>query len=534
MTVHKITLGNNVTMSGNFRTVGKTAENTYHFGTENEVLTLGHSDVAGYHFDGYTVDDKAIEGSTYTMGSEDVSIAAVFSLHTYTYTKDTKDNVINAVCSACGDSYTVKLTPPAAAGGKIFYDGQPKTAETEITAGVYSGQIPDITYAFVKDGVTSAYGTEVPIDAGTYKAKLTLGDVFIEEEYTIAKSPVPPNMPETSMAPAHSTAKVSDITLPADWSWSDADRDTVLADGVAVTATAIYNGTDKGNYETESVNITITRSRCEHKNTEVRNQKAAACTQTGYTGDNYCTDCDKLLETGKEVEALGHDYQATVTKQPTTTEEGVRTYTCSRCHDTYTESIAKITNPDTSDPSQDNPDAADPLPKPYGTKIVDGKGNVYRVTDAKSKTPTVQYTAPKKNAKGTITIPAAVTIDNVSYKVTSIADNAFKNNRKITKIVIGSGIVSIGKNAFAKCTNVTSITIGKNVTKIGKNAFTGCKKLKTITIKSKKLTSKSITKGAFNGISKKTVVKVPKSKYKAYKKLLPAKGLGKDVKIRQF
>lgn len=174
-----------------------------------------------------------------------------------------------------------------------------------------------------------------------------------------------------------------------------------------------------------------------------------------------------------------------------------------------------------------------PKAKPVGTKLKDSKGNTYKVTNAKSKTPTVQYKAPKSSAKGTVTIPATVTIGKVTYKVTSIADNAFKNNKKIKKVVIGNNIVTIGKNAFAKCTKLTSITIGKNVKKIGKNAFTGCKKLKTITIKSKKLTKNSVSKGAFSGISKKTVVKVPKSKYKAYKKLLCTKGLNKKAKIKK-
>ncbi len=79
-----------------------------------------------------------------------------------------------------------------------------------------------------------------------------------------------------------------------------------------------------------------------HVHTTVKNRKEATCTQTGYAGDTYCTDCDKLLSTGKELAALGHDYKATVTKQPTTTEEGVRTYTCTRCNSSYTESIAKL------------------------------------------------------------------------------------------------------------------------------------------------------------------------------------------------
>ena len=365
---------------------------------------------------------------------------------------------------------------------------------------------------------------------------------------TVKQAAKAPNMPEAAMAPAHSTKKVGDITLPDGWSWQEADKDTALADGVAVTANAIYTGTDKGNYETESVSITITRSECDHTHTEIRNQREATCKEEGYTGDTYCTDCDKLLETGEELAALGHDYLASVTKQPTTTEEGVRTYTCTRCGHSYTESIAKLTSPSpqpTATPSgkpetpspqptatpSDKPET--PSPQPKGTNLKDDTGAAYKVTSANGKTPAVQYLAPKSGVKGTVTVPFEVTIDGVTYKVTSIAGNAFKDTKKIKKIVIGSNITSIGKNAFAGCTSLTSITIGKNVKKIGKNAFTGCKKLKSITIKTKKLTTKTVKKGAFNGISKKVVVKVPKSKYKTYKKLLPAKGLKKAAKIRK-
>ena len=284
-----------------------------------------------------------------------------------------------------------------------------------------------VTYKYAKadsDGnapaADSAYTDAIPVNAGTYAVKAYVvetdnyaGLTSNPAVFTIAKAAKAPNMPENAMAPAHSTKKVGDITLPDGWNWQEADKDTALADGVAVTANAIYTGTDKGNYETESVSITITRSECDHTHTEIRNQreatckekgytgdtyckdcgeklaagttiekkphkvgtpatcvskavcsvcsetfgevdatnhvhttvknrKEATCTQTGYAGDTYCTDCDKLLSTGKELAALGHDYKATVTKQPTTTEEGVRTYTCTRCNSSYTESIAKL------------------------------------------------------------------------------------------------------------------------------------------------------------------------------------------------
>ena len=485
--------------------------------------------------------------------------------------------------------------PDAALTGSDITGGSVTGADGNSLAGTWSFTGTNIIPTVNNKGYQAVF---TPDDTNNYNTVTRTITV------TVNKAAKAPNMPEAAMTPAHSTKKVGNITLQEGWSWQEADKDTVLADGVAVTATAVYIGADKGNYETESVSITITRRECDHTHTEIRNQreatckeegytgdtyckdcgeklaagtttgkkphtvgtpatcvskavcsvcgetfgevddtnhvhttvknrKEATCTQTGYTGDTYCTDCDKLLETGEELAALGHDYQASVTKQPTTTEEGIRTYTCTRCSNTYTESIARLTSPSpqpTATPS-DKPET--PSPQPKGTNLKDDTGAAYKVTSANGKTPAVQYIAPKSGVKGTVTVPLEVTIDGVTYKVTSIAGNAFKGTKKIKKIVIGSNITSIGKNAFAGCTSLTSITIGKNVTKIGKNAFTGCKKLKSITIKTKKLTTKTVKKGAFNGISKKVVVKVPKSKYKTYKKLLPAKGLKKAAKIRK-
>lgn len=156
---------------------------------------------------------------------------------------------------------------------------------------------------------------------------------------------------------------------------------------------------------------------------------------------------------------------------------------------------------------------ATPAPEPLATgkSVTDSKtGNVYKVTKSDKKNPTVEYTAPKKGAKNTVTVPDTVTIDGIKYSVTTIAANAFKNNKKITKIVVG-----------------------KNIAGIGKNAFSGCKKLKTITIKTTKLTSKNVKKDAFKGIPKKTVIQVPKKSLKSYKKLFPKKGLNKKIKIKK-
>ena len=82
-----------------------------------------------------------------------------------------------------------------------------------------------------------------------------------------------------------------------------------------------------------------------HK-TETIHAKAATCTEAGYTGDKVCTVCGETVETGSAVPALGHLFDdGVVTKEPTATENGVRTFTCTRCGETRTESIPKLDCP---------------------------------------------------------------------------------------------------------------------------------------------------------------------------------------------
>lgn len=195
-------------------------------------------------------------------------------------------------------------------------------------------------------------------------------------------------------------------------------------------------------------------------------------------------------------------------------------------------------------------------PAKKGTVLKDKKAKgIFKVTDSSSKSPKVSYTGTKNVA--TAVIPSTITDSNgIVYKVTSVAKNAFKGNKKLKKVKTGKNITSIGANAFKGCVKLSTVTLGSSVTsisdqafsgctrltkivipkkvsKIGKKAFFHCKALKKVTIKTQKLTSKKTGNSAFKGISEKAVVKAPKSKVKAYKKLLKAKGAGKQVKVRQ-
>ena len=273
--------------------------------------------------------------------------------------------------------------------------------------------------------------------------------------------------------------------------------------------------------------------------------KAATCTEAGNTAYYVCSVCGKLYtdqegtnEVSAEavvISAKGHSFTWIIDKEATEQAEGSRHEECSICHEKKAAvAIPKLpsgTQPSES-PSQKPSEApsqkpsespsqkpsgqpsGSPIQQPgqdikvpaKGTKLT-AKGASYQVTSAAEKNPTVVYKGSKKQ-KASMTIPDTVTIDKVTYKVTSIAANAFKNNKKLKKVVIG-----------------------KNVTKIGKKAFYGCSKLKKITVKTTKLTKKNVGSQAFKGIHKKAAFKVPKKKISSYRKVFRARGAAKTTKV---
>lgn len=160
------------------------------------------------------------------------------------------------------------------------------------------------------------------------------------------------------------------------------------------------------------------------------------------------------------------------------------------------------------------------LPK-KGTLLKDKKGRIYKVLTVNEKrgsgTVAIAGMTDKNNKE--VVIPKAVSIDGVSWTVTSIADKAFFGCSELKRVVIGKKVTVIGKKAFYRCTGLKKIIIPSAVKKIGAKAFYGCKQLSEITVRTRKLSASSVGKQAFTGISRKGTVKVPEKKRKSYKKI---------------
>lgn len=163
-----------------------------------------------------------------------------------------------------------------------------------------------------------------------------------------------------------------------------------------------------------------------------------------------------------------------------------------------------------------------PLPTPAVTSSaapLDNKSEL--VKGAKFKIGKIRYiiTYADLTGKGTvavygrtsgtltsITVPGTVKISGVTFKVTGIRTNAFKGLKKLSKVVIGKNVKSIGEAAFLKCPKLRRITITSlNLTKVGASSLKSVHPL--------------------------CKIKVPKSKYAAYKELYKGKGQTKLVKI---
>lgn len=250
-----------------------------------------------------------------------------------------------------------------------------------------------------------------------------------------------------------------------------------------------------------------------HKS-ETVGAKAPTCKEDGYTGNEVCKVCHETLNKGttipktdshewgkwtikrestctekgeqsrkcavcgeEEIESLPlakHSWDnGKVTQAPSYTKVGVKTWTCSECGKTKTTTLAKL-----------------PMPK-AGTKVIVG-GNQYTVTKAGSE---VRFS--KANAKArAITVPSTIKAKGITYKVTSIGTNAFKNCKKLTKA-----------------------TIEANVKVIKAKAFNNCPKLKAVTIKTALLTKKTASKKCFSKVNKRMVIKSPRKVKKSYAKI---------------
>lgn len=137
-------------------------------------------------------------------------------------------------------------------------------------------------------------------------------------------------------------------------------------------------------------------------------------------------------------------------------------------------------------PETEKPDVPKKVPaKGSVHKSADGK-LAFKVTKSDAKNGTVTVSKLLKKTVKTVTIPATVTIDGYTFKVTAVANNVFKNASRLKSVVIGVNVKSIGKSSFYKCKKLATITFkGIKAPGVGKNAFKSGKSKVTVKVPKK-------------------------------------------------
>lgn len=310
---------------------------------------------------------------------------------------------------------------------------------------------------------------------------VSIGDYAFCDCFRIKNINLPESLTSIGRSAFHSCRAIEKLVIP--------DRVTQIGEGAFNLnyddRIPIYGNPDAYIKTYCDADYNIKFSCINHPNIVIDPAVAPNCKEPGRTQGSHCTVCGTYIVKPQRIDANEQHIwnDGVIMRNPTAKRNGEKRYKCTVCGETRIETIAVL-----------------------------GKGSfiahfnaLYKVTALSAKENTVEFTAMQKS-KTNVTIPSLVKIDGIIYKVTSIAKNAFKNNKNLKKI-----------------------TIGDNITKINANAFSGCANLKIIKVKSKKL--KSVGKNAFKGISPKAKIKVPSDCLEKYKKRLTKKGQRSSVKI---
>ena len=184
-----------------------------------------------------------------------------------------------------------------------------------------------------------------------------------------------------------------------------------------------------------------------------------------------------------------HSYQGSVTKAATCESDGVMTYTCSLCTDSYTEVIISGGIHTTANGACTGCGIPESTPGLEYAFYPDDK--TYIVTGI-----------------GSCTSKDVVIGVSNNRCVTAIGSNAFSGCESLTSVTIGDSVTSIGEYAFRDCTSLTSVTIPDSVTSIGDDAFSGCRSLASVVIPN---SVTSIGNHAFDGCRNLASVTIPDS-----------------------
>ncbi|MCD7920846.1 MAG: hypothetical protein LUG27_00065, partial [Clostridiales bacterium] len=284
---------------------------------EETISPLGHTWVWGEpDEDGVTTGTCSVCGamtqlanSTVTIGDEASTSTSMYMPY-YAYDKMSLAEMI----------YTADEIGTAGSISQIAFQVASAVSHTTTSLEIYMGHTSKSTFTSAgwvsADDLTLVYSGSPTLGASTGWEAITLDTEFDyngEDNLVIAVS---------RKASAYTTGLTYVVTAKSGYATLYRGSDTT--DSYADVSNTSISGTTSVSVP----NLQLEMSTCGHANKVLTETSDATCTEAGHN-IYFCPDCSRTVVEDTE-DALGHDYQYEITQEPTCTQTGVQTVTCSR------------------------------------------------------------------------------------------------------------------------------------------------------------------------------------------------------------
>ena len=221
-----------------------------------------------------------------------------------------------------------------------------------------------------------------------------------------------------------------------------------------------------------------------------------------------------------------HNYVGVVTTEPTCESDGVMTYTCTECGDSYTEVIPGGHIYENGFCTRCGEEriltgvCGDDLTwtlNGSGVLTISGTGNMYDFSYYYE--PMIPWADHLEEIKSVVVEEGAASIGNFAFSnaanltsvtlpdtLTLIGESAFRNCGQLADVVWSENLVEVKGFAFMNCTALTSADLGQKVELIGNSAFYGCSGLKEVNLGE---ILQGINTLAFSGCTSLTEISMP-------------------------
>jgi ribosomal protein L40E len=225
-------------------------------------------------------------------------------------------NYVNGVCTMCGAKEpvtpTYSLVSSLSTGDVVvIYNATNKVAISSTMTG--TSYLSGVTAEPVAEVITNADATipwTVTVnDDGSYtftQGTFTLAALANGTYFNLANTAGTnaTGWKLTSCNAANNSYYISSSTLTGTYGGVYLEWYAKYSDFSAYCTSTI----SEANFGFQFYKLGTVSTDCDHSETELRNVKAATCTEDGYTGDLYCKKCEKRLSSGTVIAALGHNF----------------------------------------------------------------------------------------------------------------------------------------------------------------------------------------------------------------------------------